>query len=151
MPADAKLTAHFYLSHFTASPLLARAGLSNVPNSAQTENLRRMAQTLEVVRANLVGAQITVLRGFRRVALERIGVMESASDGRSVDFIAPEFGTPRDICAHLVAHGLVFDRLVAAPDWVQLDIPEFGHEPRRVLQTGVFEHNAPMRYLEGLV
>jgi hypothetical protein len=45
----------------------------------------------------------------------------------------------------------VFDRLVNCGEWVQLDIPKFGFEPRRQLQTGVFEHGQPMRYLEGLV
>lgn len=151
MPADARLTVNFYLSQLTVSPLAGRAGMRNQPLGAQFENLRRLAQTLEVARSVLNGAQICVLRAFRHVPLRKDAAGDPAADGRSVDFIAPAFGSPRDVCAQLVAHGLVYDRLVNAGDWVQLDIPKFAHAPRGQLQTGVFEYGQAMRYLEGLL
>lgn len=151
MPADTRLSPHFFLSQLTVSPLAGRAGMRNQPLGAQFENLRRLAQTLEVVRANLNDCQVCVLRAFRHVPWEtKTDVFDPAAEGRSVDFIAPAFGSPREICAHLLTHGLAFERLVNAGEWVQLDIPKFGHEPRRQLQTGVFEHGQAMRYLEGL-
>lgn len=151
MPADVCLTAHFFLSQLTVSPLAGRAGMRNQPLGAQFENLRRLAQTLEVVRSQLNGADVCVLRAFRHVALQTHDSTDAAADGRSAEFIAPAFGSPRDVCAHLIAQGLVFDRLVCAGEWVQLDLPRFGQEPRRQLQTGVFEYGQPMRYLEGLL
>ena len=150
MLRDEPLTSHFYLSQLIANPVMARAGLRNEPMSAQVANLRRTAQALEVVRAMLAGADVHVLRGYRQVAVVGSGD-EAEGDGRSVDFIAPRFGTPREICAHLIAQGLVFDRLVAAPQWVQLDIPRHAQEPRRILQTGVFMPFSSMTYLEGLL
>jgi zinc D-Ala-D-Ala carboxypeptidase len=152
MPADVRLTPHFFLSQLTVSPLAGRAGMRNQPLGAQFENLRRLAHTLEVVRANLNGCQVCVLRAFRHVPLQVKGSEgDPAADGRSVDFIAPEFGSPRDVCAHLVAHGLHFDRLVNAGEWIQLDIPRFAQASRLQLQTGVFDYGQPMRYLEGLL
>jgi zinc D-Ala-D-Ala carboxypeptidase len=152
MPADVRFTPHFFLSQLTVSPLAGRAGMRNQPLGAQFENLRRVAQTLEVVRSNLNGCQVCVLRAFRHVPWEaKTDVFDPAAEGRSVEFIAPDFGSPRDICAHLVAHGLQFDRLVNAGEWVQFDIPRFGQAPRLQLQTGIFEYGQPMRYLEGLL
>lgn len=151
MPSDAQLSPHFFLSHFVVSPLLGRCGIRNVPVGYQIDNLKRMALALELVMQYLGGAQVTVLRGFRRVALQQIGVDEAANDGRSVDFIVPAYGTPRQVCEQLMAAGLRRDRLVACPDWVQLDMPAIGQRPRMLVQTGVFELNQPMRHLEGLV
>jgi zinc D-Ala-D-Ala carboxypeptidase len=158
MPADVRLTPHFFLSQLTVSPLAGRAGMRNQPLGAQFENLHRLAQALEVVRSNLGGCQVCVLRALRQAPLpiyvgdSVVGEADlTAAHGRSAEFIAPEFGSPRDICAHLVAQGFAFDRLVNAGGWVQLDIPKFGQAPRLQLQTGVFEYRRPMRYLEGLL
>lgn len=151
MPPDERLSAHFFLSQLTASPMAGRAGLRNAPRGHQIENLRRLAQTLEAVRTHLNDAPICVLRAFRHQPVITPGHQdEAAADGRSVEFVAPEFGTPREICLHLVSQGMAFDRLVNAGDWVQLDIPRTGREPRRAVQTGCFEFAAPMRILEGL-
>jgi zinc D-Ala-D-Ala carboxypeptidase len=151
MPADTPLTPNFFLSQLTVSPLAGRAGMRNQPLGVQFDNLRRLAQTLEVVRSSLSGCQVCVLRAFRHVPLQTKDNADPAAAGRSVDFIAPAFGSPREVCAHLIAQGFAFDRLVNAGEWIQLDIPQFGHEPRRQLQTGVFEYGQPMRYLEGLL
>lgn len=151
MPADARLSPHFFLSHLTVSPHAGRSGMRNEPLGVQFDNLRRMAQTLELVSWLLNGCQVHVLRAFQRATAPCSDASSPAADGRSVEFIAPEFGSPRDVCAHLVAHGLHFERLVNAGDWIQLDIPRFGQASRLQLQTGVFEYGRPMQYLEGLL
>lgn len=151
MPADTRLTAHFFLSQLTVSPHAGRSGMRNQPLGAQFENLRRLAQSLEVVRSLLNGCDLHILRAFRHGPIQSIGGDEPSVEGRSAEFIAPAFGSPRDVCAHLVGHDLVFDRLVCAGDWVQIDIPRFGQAPRGQVQTGVFEHGHPMRFLEGLL
>ena len=151
MPADVRLTPHFFLSQFTVSPHAGRAGMRNAPLAAQVENLRRLAYTLELVRGHLNGCPVYLLRAFRQLGPGIDAALIPAADGRSAEFIAPDFGTPRQICAHLVAQGLAFDRLVDAGEWVQLDISRHGHPPRGRLCTGVFEFGRPMRELEGLV
>lgn len=150
MPADISLTAHFYLSQFTVWPDAARAGQRNEPLAHQVENLRRVAQLLELVRGTLNGAEIHVLRAFRRGAAMP-GQRDPANDGRCADFIAPAFGTPRDICAHLIAQGIRSERVLCAPTFVHIEVPPFGIVPRYQVQTGVFEHGQPMRIMEGLV
>lgn len=150
MPADVRLTAHFHLSQFTACPEAISAGQRNEPLAHQVENLHRVAQVLEVVRGSMSGAHVHVLRAFRRHSIQ-FGQPDAYADGRAVDFIVPAFGAPREICAHLLGLGVLSERLVCAPAWVHLEVPPFGREPRRQIQTGVFEHGQPMRYLEGLV
>lgn len=150
MPADVRLTAHFHLSQFTVCPDAISAGQRNEPLAHQVENLRRVAQALEVVRASIDRAPIHVLRAFRRSSTQ-FGKPDAYSEGRGVDFIIPSLGTPRDVCAFVLTLGLGFERLVCAPGWVHLELPAFGREPRRQLQTGVFEHGRPMQYLEGLL
>lgn len=150
MPADVSLTAHFFLSQLTVCPDAARAGQRNEPLAHQVENLRRVAQHLELIRGAMSGAQIQILRGFRRSSTQ-FGEPDAYAEGRAVDFIVPAFGSPRDVCAHLVARGLVPERLVLCPGWVQLEVPAFGREPRRQIQTAHFEHGRPLDYVEGLV
>lgn len=149
MPADVRLTAHFFLSQFTVCPDAARAGRRNEPLAHQVENLRRVAQVLELARGTMSGADIHILSAFRR-SNEQFDT-DAAAEGRAVDFIVPGFGTAREVCAHLAGMRVLSDRMVCAHDWVRIEVPRVGREPRRQLQTGVFEHGQPMRYLEGLV
>ena len=150
MPADVRLTAHFHFSQFTAWPESIACGRGNEPLAHQVDNLRRVAQLLEAVRSAVGGSPIHVLRGFRR-SNEQFGHPDAYAEGRGADFIVPTFGTPREICAHLVGAGLVSERLVHAPGWVHVEVPPFGREPRRQIQTAVFEHGQALRFLEGLV
>lgn len=154
MPQDNQLTPHFALSEFTVSGWAERNGVRNVPNAAQTENLRRLANLLEVVRSYLVGAPITISSGFRNAQVNAAvgGASHSAHlDGRAADFIAPRFGTPRDICQQIVTADITFDQLIFEGSWVHLSIAVAVERPRRQVLTAIFERGQPARYIKGIV
>lgn len=154
MPTDTQLTPNFWLSEFTVSGAAERRGIRNLPNTAQIENLRRLANVLEVVRSNLVGAPILVSSGFRNPEVNAAvgGARTSAHlDGRAADFTAPRFGSPKDICRQLVTAGVTFDQLIFEGTWVHLGISVFGEAPRNQVLTAVFERGQPARYIRGIV
>lgn len=150
---DHQLSPHFWLSEFTVSGEAARRGIRNEPVGTQLDNLRRLAQCLEVVRSNLVGNPVLISSGFRNAEVNALvgGSRTSAHvDGRAADFTCPGFGTPRMVCEALVATGVVFDQLIFEGTWVHLGIPVWNEPPRQQVLTAVFERGQPTRYLKGL-
>lgn len=154
MRADIQLSPHFHLSELTISGAAERRGIPNLPVGNQLDNLRRLAQCLEVVRSNLVGNPILISSGFRSREVNAIvgGARTSAHlDGRAADFTCPRFGSPRQVCEQLITNGVVFDQLIYEGTWVHLGIPVFGEPPRQQVLTAVFERGQKPRYLKGLV
>mgnify|MGYP003866436701 CR=1 FL=1 len=154
MRQDLLLTPHFHLSELTISGAAERRGIRNEPVGSQLDNLRRLAQCLEVVRSNLVGNPILITSGFRSREVNAIvgGARTSAHlDGRAADFTCPGFGSPREVCAQLITNGVVFDQLIYEGTWVHLGIPVFGEPPRQQVLTAIFERGQKARYLKGLV
>lgn len=151
---DYKLSPNFWLSELTASGAAERRGIGNEPNDQQIDNLRRLAQVLELVRSNLDGHPIKINSGFRSPQVNAAvgGSRISAHmDGRAADFICPAFGSPRQICQRLIGTGLVFDQLIYEGTWVHLGIPVWKEEPRGQVLTAVFEAGCATRYQKGLV
>ncbi len=103
------MTPHFNLAEFTASDVAARQGLNNsmppflVP--AATETL----QVLERIRAalcSLAGHHVPIIitSGYRSPAVNAaVGSRDSSDHQRAaaVDWKAPAFGTPLEICCAL--------------------------------------------------
>lgn len=65
-----QITPNFSLSELTRSDTAKRRGLSNQPNAAELENIKKTAQMLEKIR-EYVGAPITVSSCFRAAAVNR--------------------------------------------------------------------------------
>ncbi|MGC4076269.1 MAG: D-Ala-D-Ala carboxypeptidase family metallohydrolase [Rubrivivax sp.] len=150
---DERLSPHFYLSEFTHSQAAVRLGLDNSPPAAAVSNLRRLAQVLESVRTSLGNAPILVSSGFRSTAVNAAvgGAPSSAHlSGCAVDFTAPAFGSPRQICRRLLDAGAVFDQLIFEGSWVHYAIPLPGTPLRRDVLTAVFARGARVRYEKGL-
>lgn len=154
MPKDTQLTTNFWLSEFTISDKAERFGIANQPNTSEIENLRRLAGVLEVVRSTLNGAPIIISSGFRCPKLNTLVGSDSTSahpDGRAADFIAPRFGSPKDICRALMTAGVVADQLIYEGSWVHLGIAVYGAQPRKQVLTAVFTPGKKTRYLPGLL
>jgi hypothetical protein len=137
-----QLTEHFTLEEFTASTTALTHGIDNTPSGEAIDELTGLAEIMEDVRELLHGAPILITSGYRSTALNCHpavgGVPDSAHCfGRAVDFIAPAFGTPRDICLKLMAHmhDLEIDQLihesVGGYEWVHLGLSAPDAEPRR--------------------
>ena len=138
-----QLTKHFSLTEFTVSNTARSLGISNAPNEMQTGNLRRLAETLEVVRTLLGNVPIRVTSGFRSKELNSAvgGVTNSAHlEGLAVDFVAPAYGTPLEIVLLLSRHAdlLCYDQLIQEGSWVHLGIFQL---PRKQVLTHLGGNN----------
>lgn len=153
--ADTQLSPHFWLSEFTTSQAATRAGVSNEPASLDDlTNLMATAALLERVRNEVLGEQaVHVNSAYRSPEVNKAvgGVSTSAHcSGRAVDFTCAAFGTPKDVCAAIIASQIPFDQLIFEGTWVHLAIAEPGKEPRNQVLTAVFKPGSTS-YLPGLV
>jgi len=143
------------MEEFTRSQAATRAGLANQPASPIViANLRRTATVLEQVRTLLGDRAIFVDSAYRSPKVNGLvgGTGKSAHcDGRAVDFICPEFGTPKQICAVILQAGLVFDQLIFEGTWVHIAVGDAIEPPRREVLTAVFTPGKKTSYIQGLV
>lgn len=121
-----KLSAHFSLSEFIASDTATRMGIDNAPDSVVVAELFKLAEVMELVRAELnsvvTGTDIIVTSGYRCEKLERVLTKKDYAawclrrkfaqnqatwkvyfdskahpEGHGCDFGAPAFGNPLSI------------------------------------------------------
>lgn len=131
------LTEHFTLEELIASVKGSALGIDNTPSEIIAGNLKLVAEALEEVRAFLI-APLHVNSGYRCPLLNAaVGGAHNSRHmlGLAADFIAPDFGTPLEICRAIVASGIVFDQLIYEHTWVHLGLPVVGDEPRRQVLT----------------
>lgn len=126
-----KLTEHFFLNEFTNSDTARLNGFDNTPTTEELENLKRVAETMETVRAILGNKPILITSGFRseRVNMAVGGVWNSAHRlGLACDFICSSFGTPKEVAKAVALHvnELKIDQLiyecVGNSKWVHLGL-----------------------------
>lgn len=110
-----QLSTHFCLAELTVSQVAERRGMDNTPGPGVLERLRRTAAGLEAVRAALDGAPMIVSSGYRSPAVNRLVGGATKSQhlfGEAVDFIAPRFGGPFEVCRAIAESGVPFDQLI---------------------------------------
>ena len=118
------LSEHFSLAEMVVSQTAARKGLGNTPGPGTVENLKALAQTLEKVRT-ILGKPVIINSGYRSLAVNRAvgGVGTSAHTmGFAADIIAPQFGTPLDVCRAIAASDLEWDQLISEGTWAHISI-----------------------------
>ena len=148
-----RLSPNFTLAELTVSNAGTRAGLRNVPVGTALENLTRLAQLLESVRALLHHSPVLVSSGYRSPAINNLvgGSYNSAhTRGLAADFISPRFGSPRAICEAIRASSVQFDQLIFEGTWAHIAAPAAEAAPRREVLTAVFRAGMPVQYLRGL-
>ena len=142
-----ELTPHFTLEELVFSQTAARLGIDNTPPQAVVENLKVLASGLEQVR-ELLGCPVNINSGYRSEELNAKigGVKQSAhTQGFAADFVANEFGTPKQICKAIAASGIQFDQLIQEGTWVHIS---FAPAMRRQLLTASFS-GGKASYLQG--
>jgi len=93
------LTDHFTLEELTFSQTADRLGLDNTPSPDIIVQLTKTSHGLEMIRT-LLQAPIHINSGYRSIDVNKAVGSSSTSQhvlGQAVDFIAPQFGRPRDI------------------------------------------------------
>lgn len=132
-----QLTEHFSLEELTGSQVATRRRIDNTPAPRVIENLRRVAEVLEQVRA-LAKRPIIVSSGYRSPALNVAvgGARKSAHvNGLAADINAVGLSA-RDLAKLIAASSIQFDQLIHEGTWVHIGLSE--KEQRRQVSTANF-------------
>lgn len=133
------LSQHFTLHEFIVSDVAKRKNINNTPPQKVIEELKRLAQVMEDVRA-LLCQPIYITSGYRCSALNKlIGSKPSSAhvQGLACDFKSIAFGYPVDICNAIAESDIQFDQLILEYNsWVHLGL---GSKNRRQVLT-INEH-----------
>lgn len=133
------LTQHFTLEELIHSDYAIRHGISNYPSPAMITNLKTLAEYLELVR-DLLKSPIIISSGYRGMELNRKigGSTRSAHmSGLAADFIAPRFGTPKEIVSAIKDSDIRYDQLIYEGTWVHFSVDD---RMRRETLTATFKN-----------
>ena len=118
-----KLTEHFSLEELTHTD---HRQYDNTPNDAELENLKRLAEFLEEVKAALGGRPVMVNSAFRSKQVnDAVGSKDTSQHriGCAVDFRVPKL-TPDEVVKIIIAAGLPYDQVIREFDrWTHVSIP----------------------------
>lgn len=144
------LSSHFTLEEATVSDTAVRLGIDNTPDAETLNNMAQAAKLMETVR-QLLDVPIFVTSWFRCEEVNRaVGGAHRPgidhSSGWCVDFRAPGFGTPLEVCRAIRDSGMKFDQLIYEGTWVHLS---FAPPMRQMVLTAHFGGGATT-YTKGL-
>jgi hypothetical protein len=128
-----KLSPHFSLEELTHTD---HREFDNTPNDQELENLTRLANFLEEVKAVLYGKPIMVNSGFRSELVNHAVGSKSNSQhrvGTACDFRVPGM-TPDEVVKAIIDSDLKYDQIIREFDrWTHISIPNSIHnEPRKM-------------------
>lgn len=128
------LSQHFSFEEAITSETAARKGIENIPDHNTLVTMYATANKLERVRA-LLAVPLHINSWFRCVELNSaIGSKNTSQHikGEAVDFIAPTFGTPFDICKKILEYKdlINFDQLILEHTWVHISSAILSGKPR---------------------
>ena len=143
-----KLSPHFSLDEATISQTATRLGIDNTPSPDVIKNMVVAADGMELVR-DLLSVPIHVNSWFRCLRLNRsIGSKDTSAhiQGFAVDFIAPKYGTPKEICKAIIDSDINYDQIIQEGNWVHIS---FSPKMRKIALTATF-NNSIVTYTEGV-
>ncbi len=126
-----QLTKNFTLAELIQSDTATRLGLPNIPDPVALSNLRAItAPGLQRIR-DLLGQPLLVSSGYRSPPVNKaIGGSATSQHctGSAIDFRAPAFGTPLEVCRFIVANKTIigFDQLIWEGTWVHVSFVKTG-------------------------
>lgn len=149
---DDWVSDHFRLSEFTRSEYAIRHGIDNTPPADVLARLVVLADGLERVRA-ILGVPVYIQSGYRSgIVNAGIGGQRNSQHclGEAVDFVAPAYGPPLDVCRAILDHEelLDFDQLINEGAWTHISFTTRGRQRGQVL-TAHFA-GGHVSYSEGL-
>lgn len=134
-----QLSPNFSLDELTVSQLADRNGWDNTPTDAELENLKRLAQLLEQVRA-LLGKPVIVNSAYRSKQVnDAVGSRDSSQHriGCAAD-IRVSGMNPDQVCRAIIASDIQYDQIIREfydPEkgggWTHISIPNKPNELHR--------------------
>ena len=126
-----KLSEHFSLEELTVTN---HRTLDNTPNASETENLRRLAAFLELLKDRLGGRPVMVNSAYRSKAVnDACGSRDTSQHrlGCAADIRVPGM-TPDAVVTAVMASGLAYDQIIREFDaWTHISIPNLPALPPR--------------------
>lgn len=143
------LSPHFTLAEATHSDLAIRKCIDNTPSSEIISNIAEAADGLEEIR-DFLDSPIYVSSWYRSPKLN-VAVGSSTTSahvkGWAIDFIAPKFGTPIEICRAIVNSDIQYDQLIYEGTWIHIS---FAPAMRQQVFTAHFVMNKETTYSKGV-
>jgi hypothetical protein len=136
------MTPNFTLAELTVSETAERHGIDNTPTPEHLENLQRLAEFLETVKAALGGKPVMINSAYRGPAVnEKVGGSKSSQHmvGCAADIRIPGMN-PDQVCRAIIEANLPFDQLIrefydpakAAGGWTHVSVTNTpGSTPRK--------------------
>jgi hypothetical protein len=128
------LTPNFTLDELTRSEAAARNGWDNTPNEQEFENLKRLAQLLQEVKAAVGGKPVMINSGFRSKQInDAVGSKDTSQHrlGCAADIRVPGM-TPRQVVEACIAAAVPFDQIILEFDsWTHISVPNTATTPPR--------------------
>jgi hypothetical protein len=126
------LTEHFTLEELTHTD---HREFDNIPNDAELENIKRLAEFLEQLKTVLGGKPIMVNSAFRSKQVnDAVGSKDTSQHriGCAADIRVPSM-TPDQVVRAVIASDLEFDQVIREFDrWTHISIPnEAARSPRK--------------------
>jgi hypothetical protein len=126
------LTEHFTLEELTHTD---HREFDNIPNDAELENIKRLAEFLEQLKTVLGGKPIMVNSAFRSKQVnDAVGSKDTSQHriGCAADIRVPSM-TPDQVVRAVIASDLDFDQVIREFDrWTHISIPnEAARSPRK--------------------
>ena len=139
------MTPHFSLDELTHTD---HRELDNTPDDDARQNLYRLADFLEQIRALLNGKPIMVTSAYRSKAVnDAVGSKDTSQHrlGCAADFRVPGM-TPDEVVRKITLSGLPYDQVIREFDrWTHVSIPSHvGDAPRR--QALIIDKMGTRRY-----
>jgi len=126
-----QISEHFTLQELTVSELAARNGWDNTPSANELENLKRLADLLEKVRA-LLGKPIVINSAYRSKQVnDAVGSKDSSQHriGCAADIRVVGM-TPDEVCRAIIASDIQYDQIIREfydPEkgggWTHISVP----------------------------
>jgi hypothetical protein len=117
------LTPHFSLEELTVTD---HREFDNIPNSSEINNLKRLAEMLEEVKALLGGKPIIVNSAFRSKQVnDAVGSKDTSQHrvGCAADIRVPGV-TPDEVVKAVIASGIAYDQIIREfNSWTHVSVP----------------------------
>lgn len=149
-----QLTQDFSLPEFTYSQYAERHGINNTPSDYELANIINITAPRAQKIRDLLGKPMLITSGYRCYSLNRAVGGSATSDhmsGLAIDFIAPKFGTPKEIAQFLQKHveNLGVNQLIFEGTWVHVGFAGVGQKPKSEILTAKFKNGKP-HYEQGI-
>ena len=119
------LSPNFTLEELTVSEIAQRRNLDNTPNASEVDNLVRVAELLEQVRA-LLNKPILVNSAFRSKPVnDEVGSKDTSQHriGCAADIRVPGM-TPKQVVQACIDGGIPFDQIIEEfGSWTHISVP----------------------------